>query len=120
MFGHHYEIVWILQALLHTVSAYLIFLSSEKFLKKKGDVIGLIAAALFGLHPDLIEISAMLMTETLYLFLMALVIWLFIKLYRSQSERVILFFLSFATGLAILSRPRLFYLFRLSLFLYFK
>ena len=105
VFGHHYEIVWILQALLHTVSAYLIFLSCREIFKEKGDVIGLIAAALFGLHPDLIEISAMLMTETLYLFLMALVIWLFIKLYQKPERTCYSVFLSFATGLAILSRP---------------
>lgn len=105
VFGHHYEIVWILQAFLHAVSAYLIFLSCREIFKEKGDAIGLIAATLFGLHPDLIEISAMLMTETTYLFLIVLVIWLFIKLYQKSEQIRYSVFLSFATGLAILSRP---------------
>lgn len=105
VFGHHYEIVWILQAFLHAVSAYLIFLSCREIFKEKGDIIGLIAATLFGLHPDLIEISAMLMTETTYLFLIVLVIWLFIKLYQKSEQIRYSVFLSFATGLAILSRP---------------
>ena len=106
VFGHHYEIVWILQALLHAFSAYLIFLSCREIFKEKGDVIGLIAATLFGLHPDLIEISAMLMTETTYLFLIVLVIWLFIKLCQKPERTRYSVFLSFATGLAILSRPQ--------------
>ncbi len=105
VFGHYYEMVWILQALLHTISVYLIFLSCREIFKEKGDIIGLIAAALFGLHPDLIEISAMLMTETLYLFLLVLIIWLFIKLYQKPERTCYSVFLSFVIGLTILSRP---------------
>ncbi len=105
VFGHHYEIVWILQALLHTVSAYLIFLSCREIFKEKGDIIGLIAAALFGFHPDLIEISAMLMSETLYLFFIVLVVWLFIRTYQKPNQILSSVFLAFTTALAILSRP---------------
>lgn len=105
VFGHHYEIIWILQALLHAISAYLIFLSCREIFKEKGNKIGLVAAVLFGLHPDLIEISAMLMSETLYLFFVVLVVWLFVKTYQKPNQILFSVFLAFTTALAILSRP---------------
>lgn len=105
VFGHHYESVWIFQALLHALGAWFLYLASKKIFKEYGKQIGILAAALFGLHPDLIEISAMLMTETLYLFLITLIIWLFVELYQDPTKKFISISLGFVLGLAILSRP---------------
>ena len=131
IFGHNYSVVWIMQALLHAVSAYLIYLicllvfagSSPYEGSPEGreykHKIGLWAAAIFGFYPDLIEISAMLMTETLYLLFTCLMIYLFLSYIRNNNLKIFLL-LSFVAGLAILVRPPLlfavpvifFYLFR--------
>lgn len=108
LFGHSYPAVWIFQALLHSISAYLIYLicllafaESENKIK-----IGLWASAIFGFYPDLIEISAMLMTETLYLFFTCLMVYLFLLYIKNNTFKIFLS-LSFILGLAILVRPPL-------------
>ncbi|MBI5728708.1 MAG: glycosyltransferase family 39 protein [Candidatus Magasanikbacteria bacterium] len=106
VFGHRYEPVWVLQAILHALSALLLFLICRKIFPEQGGVIGLFAAGLFGLHPDLIEISAMLMTETLYLFLIILALWFFAEIVfgkKSSWWQSIIF--GMVTSVAILTRP---------------
>ncbi|OGH70086.1 MAG: hypothetical protein A2754_00690 [Candidatus Magasanikbacteria bacterium RIFCSPHIGHO2_01_FULL_47_8] len=105
LFGHHYEAVWILQALLHALSALLLFLICQKIFPEKGRVIGLVAAVLFGLHPDLIEISAMLMTETLYLFLIILTVYIFAWVHEKPDNKFISSLLGVVAGASILTRP---------------
>lgn len=105
-FGHHYEVIWILQAILHALTVYILFLiCRETFPRGNGDAVGIIASTIYGLHPDLIEISAMLMTETLYLFLTVLSIFLFVRLYRNPGKINYTFFLALSFAAAILSRP---------------
>ena len=82
LFGLHLEAVWIIQAILHALTAYLIFLVCRLVFKENSAKIGLLAAAFIGFHPDLIEISAMLMTETFYIFLITLTILYFLKIYN--------------------------------------
>jgi len=74
LFGHHLEAAWIAQALLHTLNAFLVFLLARKILAPAGGHWGfsLLAAALYGLNPDLIQLAAMLLTETLFLSLLIL------------------------------------------------
>lgn len=104
IFGHQYGAVWIMQAILHALSVWLIWLIAKKIFLGGGEKIGLIAAAIFGLHPDLIEISAMLMTETFYLFLTILILYCFVEVYFSQKWRwTLMLALSLAVG--ILARP---------------
>ena len=105
VFGHRYEMVWVLQALLHALTVYLIYLIGHSAFGENGGRIGLIAAVFFAIHPDLIEISAMLMSETLYLFFIVLIIWFFIKIYQKPDRLLLSVFSAFVTGLAILSRP---------------
>lgn len=105
IFGHHYEVIWILQAFLHALTAFLVYSLGVKIFQENGKKIGLIAAVFIGLHPDLIEISAMLMTETFYLFFITLVIWLFVKLFAGPDKLRYTIFLSLTTAVAILSRP---------------
>ena len=105
LFGHRYEAAWILQAFLHALTAYLLYLIARRVFPEEGRKIGLIAAALFGLHPDLIEISALLMTETFYLFLIVLALWWFVRVSEDPRAWRYTLFLSFSLALAVLSRP---------------
>lgn len=111
VFGHHYGPVWLIQAVLHALSAWLIYLSVLLVLAdhEKKKIAGLWAAAIFGFYPDLIEISAMLMTETLYLFFICLMIYLFLRFQGKPSHRLVAA-LALATGLGVLTRsPILFF-----------
>ena len=89
LFGHSYVAVWIIQALLHSLTALLTFLTareifSNSFLENmevggnsRAWLIGVVAAFLVGFSPDLITMQGMLMTETLGIFLTMLSIYLF-------------------------------------------
>src|SRR3989344_5017541 len=105
LFGRHFEIVWLMQALLHVLTAYLLFLICKRLFPENGNTIGFIAAGIFAYHPDLIEISAMLMTETLYLFFTALVLWLFALSYERTDSKLLALVSGVVIALATLSRP---------------
>lgn len=106
VFGHSYPAVWIFQAILHAATALLIYLAGLKifFRSDRRRNASLIAAAIFGFYPDLIEISAMLMTETLYLFLLSLMLYVFFSLFHKKSI-INVFGLGLFSGLAVLARP---------------
>jgi 4-amino-4-deoxy-L-arabinose transferase-like glycosyltransferase len=81
------------------LTALLMFAGDDK--KKK---IGLWAAAIIGFYPDLIEISAMILSETLYIFLVCLLIYIFFSyFYKNEIRQLIV--LGFLAGLATLARP---------------
>lgn len=113
VFGRHFEVVWVLQAVLHVFSAYLVFLIAlllfAKYEQQRQNA-ALLATGIFAFFPDLIEISAMLMTETLYLFLWILLVWYFIfilvnnGLANNGSWRQVII-LGVIAGLAVLARP---------------
>lgn len=107
VFGHRYEAVWVVQAIMHAASAFLIYLIAYRLFREEGRRIGLLAAGLFGFWPDLIEISAMLMTETLYLFFTIAVVYVFVRMYAVPTSRGGALLLGAMTGLAILTRPPL-------------
>ena len=122
IFGHHYGWVWFWQALLHSLSAWflyqtalLAFLVNER--KKK---IALWAAGIFGFYPDLIEISAMLMTETLSLFFVCLFLYVFFYFFSQQKNWVLVFLLGLVSGLAVLARPPVLFLLPVVYFLFFR
>ena len=124
IFGHYHEAVWMSQSLLRTLSALMLFLICVKIFtpaplkkfvlkdsldlyssvsNKKEKLAGWFAAAFFGLYPDLIEINAMLMTETLSIFSMILVVYIFIRYFDQINFRGT-FLLGFAAGMTILVR----------------
>ncbi|MDO8499687.1 MAG: glycosyltransferase family 39 protein [bacterium] len=120
IFGYHYEMVWFLQALLHTFTAWLIYLITSKvFDLKNDDLPAVIATIIFGLHPDLIEISAMLMTETLFLFLITLVVYSFVKTFHRTESWLNACCLGFALAVGILVRPTILLFAPIILALYF-
>ena len=107
VFGHRLSVVWTVQALLHALSAYLIFLCCKRIFSDRGMTIGLVAAAIFAFSPDLIEIGAMVLTETLYLFLTVLVVYFFIRAYQAGGRLSEWFLLGLSLGVGILVRPPL-------------
>lgn len=87
LFGHHYEAVWIIQALLLTLSALLVFLVSRKVFKDSWSFsIGIMAAILIGFSPDLITMQGMLMTEMLGVFLITSGAFLFLEYFNRESQ----------------------------------
>lgn len=99
IFGHHYIAVWTIQAILHVLTAFLVFVMVRKIFSEyeKQDVIGFVSALFIGLSPDLITMSGMLMAETLGVFLVALTLFMFFK---SLDGEKILYLRTFITGVA--------------------
>ncbi len=105
VFGHHYAVVWFIQALLHALTAYIIILMGRRLWPERSKI-ALLAGIIFGWHPDLIEIGSMLMTETLYLFLVTVPVYLFIRLYQEPMQSLKWsVYMGVSLVLAILSRP---------------
>ncbi|MEK9209013.1 MAG: glycosyltransferase family 39 protein, partial [Patescibacteria group bacterium] len=68
VFGHQVWIVWIIQSLLHTFSALFVYFFVRRFLKEP-EWPAVLGAGVYIFFIDLLEFPAMLLTETLYLFL---------------------------------------------------
>lgn len=106
-FGHSYPIVWFIQAILHAASGFLLFLIARKlFPGERGVLAGLIAAASFLFFVDIVELSAMLMTETLLLFFCILSVYLFVRFYEKPTP-LNAFYLGCASAAAAMTRPTL-------------
>ncbi|OGZ42289.1 MAG: hypothetical protein A3C80_00440 [Candidatus Ryanbacteria bacterium RIFCSPHIGHO2_02_FULL_45_43] len=103
VFGHKIWVVWMLHALLRGVSVVLVFLIS-RLLFSQNEKIGIVAAILFGFVPDLIVVNGLLLTETLFIFLLLLVTYISLVAVRGQSRSMpALAGLFFA--FAIMTRP---------------
>lgn len=86
-FGHNYEIVWVVHALLMAASTLLMFLLSRDIFRERWNVwIGIVTAALIGLSPDLITTQSMLLSETLGLFLAVLFVYLFFRMMERRTQ----------------------------------
>ncbi|MBU1159557.1 glycosyltransferase family 39 protein [Patescibacteria group bacterium] len=103
VFGHHYEAVWIIQSILRALSVLLIFLVCIKIFGRENRLAGWLAGGFLGFYPDLIEMGAMLMTETLFIFFLILVIYIFIHYYEKICFKGV-FLLALSFGSAILVR----------------
>ena len=108
MFGIKEWIVMIFQVFLSTLSIYFIYLIGRK---SCGNLSGLIAAALFSIDCTSILFSSLFMSETLFVFLLLLGTWLFLKQDRLSG-------LMF--GISVLIRPIALYLFIPLVFLHRK
>ncbi len=121
IFGHSYAMVWIFQALLHVLSAWLIYLVSLLIFQDTPwrKQAALVAAAIVGFYPDLIEISAMLMSETLYLFFICLSLYVFFRFLRQPGFGLAVG-LGLVFGLAVLARPPVLFLLPVILFYFWQ
>lgn len=129
IFGHYYESVWIVQAILHALTAWLVYLTAVLIFKEREDKkkIALWAALFVGFYPDLIEISAMLLSETLYLFLVCLMVYIYFiflhYLNGNIKNKNIYYFsviLGIVSGLAILARPPILLFVPVILFVFYR
>lgn len=119
VFGHHYEAVWFTNALLRFFSVLLIYLICRRIFGNEDRKIGWIAAGIFGFYPDLVEMSAMLMTETLFIFLTILTAYIFVRCY----EKITYFnsaLLSICFGAAVLARSSVGAFLLVFLFFFYK
>ncbi|MFH1523302.1 MAG: glycosyltransferase family 39 protein [Patescibacteria group bacterium] len=121
VFGHNYEAVWIMQAIMHAITAWLVYLICLIIFESKEhkEKTGLAAAAIFGFYPDLIEISAMLMTETFYLFLFALALYLFFRFFNKFNIWIAIL-LGLVFGLATLARTPVLFLVPIIIYYFYK
>lgn len=102
IFGRNLYLVWVLQAFIHILSGYLIYLITKKiFLSEKA---GIISAFLFLFFIDIFELTAMVLTETLFLFLLLLSVYSAIKFFQDPNYKNSAF-AGFAFGIVILTRP---------------
>ena len=120
LFGHSYAAVWVIQALLRGLSVFLLYLTTKEVFSsvKEKKKIAIFAAALFAFWPDLIEISAMLMTETLYLFFTILSLYFFTLSWKKPESLSIALGLGLVTGIGVLTRPTLLFFLFVYLFFY--
>lgn len=120
-FGHSYSAVWIIQALLRALSAGLVYLAALLVFAEAHYCrrVALLAAAIFGFYPDLIEISAMLMTETLYLFFICLMLYSFFCFFQ-RAKYWLAVILGAVAGLAVLARPPVLFLLPVMMFCFLK
>lgn len=122
VFGHSYGWVWFWQALLHALSAGLIYLTACLIFAENDNrrKIALWAAGIFAFYPDLIEVSAMLLTETLYLFFICLLFYVFFSyvFWPERWRRALA--LGLIAGLAVLARPPVLFLIPVILFYFWQ
>ncbi|MFC1595093.1 glycosyltransferase family 39 protein [Patescibacteria group bacterium] len=106
IFGNHLWVVWFFQVLLRVITAFFLFkLSLEIFGDNlTGERIGLIAAVIFGLTPDLIIMGGMLLAETLFLTLLIISAYFSLKL-LSNNKTWYLWIVGFMWGITMLVRP---------------
>ncbi len=103
IFGHHYEIVWLLQALVLAGSAWLTWLLTKEIFGDQWRLAtGVTATVLVGFSPDFITTQAMLLTETLGVCLMLLAVWMFFRFLRdNRRHTVLLWLIGFAISWAV-------------------
>ncbi|MGB9598754.1 MAG: ArnT family glycosyltransferase [Minisyncoccales bacterium] len=120
IFGPHYQIIWVFQAIFHALTAFLIFLiSREIFQKPEGVLIGLFSALFVAFSPDLILASSMLLAENLAIFLLVLSIYFLFK-YLNRPTYSNFTFSSLFLILAILTRSQFIFITPLFLLIFKK
>lgn len=86
VFGHRIWIIWIVQSLLHIGSGFLIYRIIRKLAPPDTpEIFAVVGAAFYLFFIDVLEFPAMLMAETLYLFIVLLGILLSIDLWKKPT-----------------------------------
>lgn len=105
LFGHHVWIIWIVQSLLHAASGFLIYCIIRKL--SSPDIhegFAVAGAAFYLFFIDVLEFPAMLMSETLFLFLLIGGTYFSMGLWEKPTTRATIGS-SVALTLAVLVRP---------------
>jgi hypothetical protein len=108
-------VIWLAQTLLDIGTGLLLFLIARRVFEEGGEWIGVIAAGLYLFCIDIIEMPAMLMTETLFLFFIVLSTYLFVRFYQRPSLGNAAL-LGIASAFAIMTRPTALLILALALF----
>lgn len=82
LFGHSLTVVRVVQAVLGATTVLLVFRSARAAF---GEPVALMAGALTALHPALIIYTGMILTETLFAFLLTLSVWAMIVAAKHRS-----------------------------------
>ena len=103
IFGHRFDVVRLADALYGTLSLLLLFLIGRRIFNER---VGLMAAAALAAWPQAILLTAGLMTETLFVMLELLFVWLCL---RAADRPTLARFAAagLCAGLATLTRPNL-------------
>jgi len=105
VFGHQLWIVWIIQSILHTLSAFIVYrLIRRLYVEVNAEKYAALGAGLYIFFIDLLEFPAMLLTETLYLFLVLSGIYFALSMWEKPVLRNVLATSALFT-LALLVRP---------------
>ena len=103
IFGVRLWVVWLIQALMGALTCIALFMAGRQAF---GDQVGLLAAFVAAVNFDLIIYPAMLLTETLYLFLVSLGLVVLFLAISARSPRIY-FLAGIVLGLATFTRPNL-------------
>ena len=105
VFGHQLWIVWVIQSILHTASAFIVYrLIRRLYLSDNAEKYAALGAGFYIFFIDLLEFPAMLLTETLYLFLVLSGIYCILSMWEKPALRNVLATSALFT-LALLVRP---------------
>ncbi len=105
IFGHRIWLIWIIQALLHTGSAFLLYrIIKQLYIGADRERWAILGAGFYIFFIDVLEFPAMLMTETLYLFLVILGLYCSIRLWKIVTLENVMW-TSIIFTLALLVRP---------------
>ncbi len=105
VFGHRLWIVWLIQSLLHVGSAFLIYLIIRRlYTGDYAERFAVLGSAFYIFFIDLLEFPAMLLTETLYLFLVLAGLYHAIQMWEKPTLDKVLA-TSIILTLALLVRP---------------
>lgn len=105
VFGHKIWLVWIIQSILHTASAFIVYcLIRRLYVDRNSEKFAALAAGFYIFFIDLLEFPAMLLTETLYLFLVLLGLSFAFSMWEKPSRRNVLA-TSIIFTFALLVRP---------------
>ena len=105
IFGHRLWVVWVIQSILHTASAFIVYrLIRRIYVGDNAEKYAAIGAGFYIFFIDLLEFPAMLMTETLYLFLVLSGIYFAFLMWERPTLRNVLITSALFTS-ALLVRP---------------
>ena len=106
IFGHNLWIIWIVQSLIHAGSALLVYLIIKQLLDdSRSELFASLGAGFYIFFIDLLEMPSMILTETLYMFLILYGVHLSIKLWGKPTFKITAEIAVFFT-LAVLIRPQ--------------
>jgi 4-amino-4-deoxy-L-arabinose transferase-like glycosyltransferase len=105
VFKHSYFIVAFIQAIISSITCVIVFYIGKSIFDEKN---GLISSVILALYPTLIFYSTQLLSETLFIFILSLSIYVFFKENDNYGQNYKWILLGILLGLGSLCRPVIF------------